>query len=111
VVLLDSRDVPRCSPQLYSTTASLTDEPPEGSNWIHEVKHDGYRTMLVVERGTALTYTRNGHEATDTQASSLRHANCRAGRQSLMARSLCRTHAEFLTLRRCKQGFGLSPHA
>jgi len=31
---------------------SLTDQPPEGDNWIHEVKHDGYRTMLVIERGT-----------------------------------------------------------
>jgi ATP-dependent DNA ligase len=31
---------------------SLTDQPPEGGDWIHEVKHDGYRTMLVIERGT-----------------------------------------------------------
>jgi len=35
---------------------SLTDQPPESSNWIHEVKHDGYRTMLLVRRGTALAY-------------------------------------------------------
>jgi bifunctional non-homologous end joining protein LigD len=41
---------------------SLTDQPPESSNWIHEVKHDGYRTMLLVRRGTALAYTRNGHD-------------------------------------------------
>jgi hypothetical protein len=26
------------------------------------VKHDGYRTLLLVERGTALACTRNGHE-------------------------------------------------
>jgi bifunctional non-homologous end joining protein LigD len=44
---------------------TLTDQPPEGANWIHEVKHDGYRTMLVVERGTARTYTRNGHDWSD----------------------------------------------
>src|SRR6186713_1070597 len=44
---------------------SLTDQPPEGANWIHEVKHDGYRTMLLVERGTALAYTRNGHDWSD----------------------------------------------
>jgi hypothetical protein len=25
------------------------DQPPEGSDWIHEVKHDGYRTMLANE--------------------------------------------------------------
>ena len=44
---------------------SLTDQPPEGADWIHEVKHDGYRTMLVIERGTARTYTRNGHDWSD----------------------------------------------
>src|SRR5215471_5357324 len=44
---------------------SLTDQPPEGGDWIHEVKHDGYRTMLVVERGTARAYTRNGHDWSD----------------------------------------------
>jgi bifunctional non-homologous end joining protein LigD len=41
---------------------NLTDQLPEGAEWIHEVKHDGYRTMLVVERGAARSYTRNGHD-------------------------------------------------
>src|SRR5215472_581361 len=44
---------------------SLTDQPPEGADWIHEVKHDGYRTMLVIERGNARTFTRNGHDWSD----------------------------------------------
>jgi bifunctional non-homologous end joining protein LigD len=44
---------------------SLTDQPPEGADWIHEVKHDGYRTMLLVKRGTALAHTRNGHDWSD----------------------------------------------
>ena len=44
---------------------SLTDQPPEGADWIHEVKHDGYRTMLVIERGTARAYTRNGYDWSD----------------------------------------------
>ena len=44
---------------------SLTDQPPKGADWIHEVKHDGYRTMLLIERGTALAYTRNGHDWSD----------------------------------------------
>ena len=35
---------------------SLTDQPPEGTDWIHEVKHDGYRTMLLVERGRLRPY-------------------------------------------------------
>jgi DNA ligase D-like protein (predicted ligase) len=44
---------------------SLTEHPPEGADWIHEVKHDGYRTMLLVERGNAVAYTRNGHDWSD----------------------------------------------
>ena len=27
-------------------------EPPEGDDWIHEVKFDGYRTQLVIERAS-----------------------------------------------------------
>jgi bifunctional non-homologous end joining protein LigD len=27
---------------------SLVDKPPEGDNWIHEIKYDGYRTELVI---------------------------------------------------------------
>src|SRR5918996_668219 len=41
---------------------TLTDQPPEGEGWIHEVKHDGYRTLLVIERGKARAYTRQGHD-------------------------------------------------
>jgi DNA ligase D-like protein (predicted ligase) len=43
----------------------LTDQPPQGAHWIHEVKHDGYRTMLVIEGGNARTFTRNGHDWSD----------------------------------------------
>ena len=31
---------------------TLTDQPPDGDGWIHEIKHDGYRTMLVLDRGS-----------------------------------------------------------
>jgi bifunctional non-homologous end joining protein LigD len=45
--------------------ASSVDQPPQGSKWIHEVKHDGCRTILVIERGSARAYTRNGHDTSD----------------------------------------------
>jgi bifunctional non-homologous end joining protein LigD len=48
-------------PQLLTSI----DQPPQGSNWIHEVKHDGYRTLLVIERGKARAYTRNGFDWTE----------------------------------------------
>src|ERR1044072_1191133 len=41
---------------------SLTDRPPEGLGWIHEVKHDGYRTLLSIEHGKTVAYTRNGYD-------------------------------------------------
>src|SRR5262245_33636606 len=37
---------------------SLSDAPPEGDGWLHEIKHDGYRTQLLVERSTARALTR-----------------------------------------------------
>src|SRR4051795_7114923 len=39
---------------------TLVDQPPEGDGWLHEVKHDGYRTQLILERGKARALTRNG---------------------------------------------------
>ena len=41
---------------------SLTNQPPEGDGWIHEVKHDGYRTILLIEHGKARAFTRNGFD-------------------------------------------------
>jgi bifunctional non-homologous end joining protein LigD len=47
---------------------SLVLETPDGEDWIHEIKFDGYRTMLAVERGEARAFTRNGHDWTDSYA-------------------------------------------
>ena len=41
---------------------TLVDDPPEGDDWIHEVKYDGYRTQIVLRNGLAQAYTRNGHD-------------------------------------------------
>jgi DNA ligase D-like protein (predicted ligase) len=45
--------------------ATSVDTPPEGSEWIHEVKHDGYRCQVLIERGQVRVLTRNGHDWTD----------------------------------------------
>jgi DNA ligase D-like protein (predicted ligase) len=39
---------------------TLVDDPPEGDDWIHEIKHDGYRTQLVIEAGKVQAFTRRG---------------------------------------------------
>jgi bifunctional non-homologous end joining protein LigD len=41
---------------------SLSDAPPEGDGWIHEIKHDGYRTQLIIERGKARALTRRAFD-------------------------------------------------
>lgn len=38
----------------------LVDLPPSGSEWIHEIKFDGYRAQLHVSEGRALLLTRTG---------------------------------------------------
>jgi bifunctional non-homologous end joining protein LigD len=42
--------------------ATSVDHPPPRAGWIHEVKHDGYRTLLIIERRQARAYTRNGFD-------------------------------------------------
>ncbi|HKX65120.1 MAG TPA: DNA ligase D, partial [Rhizomicrobium sp.] len=38
----------------------LVDQPPAGAGWVHEVKFDGYRMQLRVEKSKAKLYTRKG---------------------------------------------------
>ena len=40
--------------------ATSVDQPPEGENWIHEIKHDGYRCQVLLESGRARVLTRTG---------------------------------------------------
>jgi len=44
--------------------ATLVDEAPEGELWIHEVKYDGYRLRIALERGRARVLTRHGADWT-----------------------------------------------
>jgi bifunctional non-homologous end joining protein LigD len=38
------------------------DDPPIGGNWIHEIKHDGYRLMVRRGSGSVRLLTRNGRD-------------------------------------------------
>lgn len=48
------------SPQL----ATLVDKPPEGEEWFHELKFDGYRMVCHLDRGKARLWSRNGKDWT-----------------------------------------------
>lgn len=45
--------------------ATLVAEAPEGDGWLHEVKYDGYRLRVALDRGRARVRTRNGADWTD----------------------------------------------
>jgi bifunctional non-homologous end joining protein LigD len=45
--------------------AKLADRPPDLAGWGHEVKFDGYRAQLRVEKGNAVIRTRKGLDWTD----------------------------------------------
>ena len=41
---------------------SPADKPPSGSNWIHEIKHDGFRLMARRDPVGIRLITRGGHD-------------------------------------------------
>jgi bifunctional non-homologous end joining protein LigD len=37
-------------------------KPPAGADWVHEIKHDGYRLQVRREGNTVRLFTRNGYD-------------------------------------------------
>ncbi|WP_222423001.1 non-homologous end-joining DNA ligase, partial [Sphingobium sp. B2] len=54
--------------------ARLVDHVPTGNRWLHEMKYDGYRTLIAVGDGSAQAYTRSGLDWSDRFAALLRDA-------------------------------------
>lgn len=48
------------APQL----ATLVSRPPEGSEWLHEIKYDGYRAIAALAGGRGRIFTRSGQDWT-----------------------------------------------
>ena len=60
---------------------SLAERAPEGTEWLHEIKYDGYRTQLLIEAKAARAFTRNGHDWSDRYqpiAAAARALKCRS---------------------------------
>jgi bifunctional non-homologous end joining protein LigD len=43
---------------------TLAAGPPSGEGWIHEIKHDGYRTLVVIDGGKVRAFSRRGRDWT-----------------------------------------------
>ena len=46
--------------KLVPQLAALADDAPDGPEWLHEIKYDGYRLLARIERGGVRLITRNG---------------------------------------------------
>src|ERR1019366_10273936 len=44
--------------------ADPAEAPPKGAGWLHEIKYDGYRTLVFFDGGQVRLVTRNGHDWT-----------------------------------------------
>ena len=44
--------------------AMVVEAPPEGDEWLHEIKHDGYRIVARIEEGEVRLVSRNGKDWT-----------------------------------------------
>ena len=44
--------------------AMVVEAPPEGEDWLHEIKHDGYRIVARIEEGEVRLISRNGKDWT-----------------------------------------------
>ena len=53
--------IPEYEPQL----AQLVKAPPEGPEWIHELKYDGYRIGCRIDGRAIALISRNGKDWTD----------------------------------------------
>ena len=67
---------------IHPELATLVREVPEGDEWIHEIKFDGYRIVARMENGKARLYSRNGLDWTE------RFAPIRAAVEELPAGNL-----------------------
>jgi bifunctional non-homologous end joining protein LigD len=67
---------------IHPELATLVSEAPAGSEWIHEIKFDGYRILARMENRKARLYSRNGLDWTE------RFDPIRAAVEELPARDL-----------------------
>jgi bifunctional non-homologous end joining protein LigD len=57
---------PACRPAHLPPAFQLgATKVPAGPDWVHEIKHDGYRLIVQKDQKRVRLFTRNGHDWTD----------------------------------------------
>ncbi len=64
--------------------AQLVDAVPAGDRWLHEMKYDGYRTLVAIGGGAARAYTRSGLDWSDRYPAILDQAGRLSVRSALI---------------------------
>jgi bifunctional non-homologous end joining protein LigD len=80
-------------PQLTKLVA----EPPEGSDWLHEIKFDGYRMHARLDRGTVRLLTRTGLDWTDKYPAIAAAVASIGARQAYLDGELCGVRPDGIT--------------
>jgi bifunctional non-homologous end joining protein LigD len=57
--------VPRTDGFVDPCIPTLGAKPPSGTDWVHEIKHDGYRLIVRRDGPTVRLFTRRGYDWTD----------------------------------------------
>ena len=81
-----SPDLPKwVKPQL----CKLVDAPPQGPEWLHEIKYDGYRMHARLERGRVSLLTRTGLDWTHKYPSIAAALSALPAKQAYLDGELC----------------------
>jgi bifunctional non-homologous end joining protein LigD len=72
--------------------------PPAGQDWIHEIKHDGFRIMARRDAGGVRLITRNGHDFTSRFPLAAAAVTALPGRSFLIDGEAIVTDAKGLTV-------------
>jgi DNA ligase D-like protein (predicted ligase) len=67
----------------------LIDAPPQGPEWLHEIKYDGYRMHARLDRGRAQLLTRTGLDWTEKYPSIAAAVSTLPARQAYLDGELC----------------------
>ena len=80
--------------KLKPMLATLVKDAPQGDDWVHEVKYDGYRMVTRLNNGTVHMYTRNGNDWTSKFSDIARQVGRLSARSAWIDGEVCAVDAD-----------------